>query len=98
MPREDARPLTLDWSEVRPGGSYDADDVAALARVGRATVRAWAKAGKLRALPRLSPRQPLRFLGSELLRLLGDQAGSLNSQTIEEPTKPARGRRTTAGA
>lgn len=86
-----------DWAEVRPGRVYDARDVAALFGVSPLTVLSWAKAGKVTPLPRLSPRAPVKFLGSTLLACLGDQATALAGHRAETPAeRTARARAATA--
>lgn len=70
---------------------YDCDAVAALFGVTPTTVTLWAKKRLIRSVPRLSRRQPFRFLGSELLRLLGDQINELSGQSETPRERDRRG-------
>jgi hypothetical protein len=75
--RAATRGVVRDWQEVQPGRVYSAADVASLLGVSVSTVISRARGGRIRHLPRLSPKEPLRFLGASLLALLGDVGAAL---------------------
>jgi hypothetical protein len=80
-----------DWSEVKPNAVYPVAALAALMGVCEATVIRWARDGRVKHLPRLSPKAPLRFLGAEMLKLLGDQQGALSGPSETTVERQARG-------
>ncbi len=82
-----------DWGDVKPGVTYSTADLAGLMGVSEGTVLRWVHAGRLSFLPRVSAQAHYRFLGAELLKLLGDQAGALG-----EPSETVRQREARAEA
>lgn len=66
-----------DFTEVKPGAVYTVADVAGLLKLKTDAIRDWVRDGKLAALPRPSPKAPIRILGSAVLAMLGEQARSL---------------------
>lgn len=77
-----------DWRDVNPGVAYSTADLAGLMGVSEETALRWARAGRVASLPRVCAQTPYRFLGAELLKLLGDQAAGLTGPS-ETPSQRA---------
>ncbi|HYH67969.1 MAG TPA: hypothetical protein VD866_24950 [Urbifossiella sp.] len=79
------------WSLVEPDRTYTSHDVAALLNCSLETANRRLKAGLIASLPRLTRTAPFRVLGSELLRLLGEQGLCLAGPSESAAERKARG-------
>lgn len=83
--------MSITLSNIVPDRLYSTTDVATLFDVTAHTVRNWVRHGRLCAIPHQG-REPYRFLGVELLRLIGGRVPVAEAETRRDREQRAERR------
>ncbi len=81
---------TIGIRDIVPDRIYLIDTVVSLFGVTPETAYLWCQSGRLRTLPRTSSRSPYRFLGSDLIALVGERLPAIPEKSETRNERAAR--------